>query len=383
MGPEDADFDRTTVPATTDDDDDDPLGGDASGSSGALSNGGADAEEPTPDTEPLGVVADDPADADAETADADSKKPDAETPDAADAGESGIDETPTGPSDGDAGPESASDDPLADPDATDASVAAASTAPAPTADTEDAAAVGADGDQAPDQDSDAHDEDADADDANAAETPGDDAMSGDDALAGSAVAAATGGVGGPRAPVVDAERSVAPTDPAPGDSVTVSVVARDVSGHVVLRESVPGTGGRIESFDPAPLARTKDGRTVYVVWSLDEPTDVGMTYATNVPEDAAGGDRFTFEGSVETPDGESSVGGDAECRVITPFLERLRGDGSVADDDVAEAADLAAGGDLTGEAFEEVYREWLADREADVARPQFDGGDGDGGDGDR
>jgi len=159
-------------------------------------------------------------------------------------------------------------------------------------------------------------------------------------------------------PAVDAERSVAPGDPEPGEELTVSVVVRDVSGRVVLTENVPGSGGSITSFDPEPLVKTRDGRTVYVVWDLPAETDLGVTYTTAVPDDAPGGESLSFQGTVETPDGETPIDGDG-VSVVTPFLADLRESGTVTDADLETAGRLARDGDLTGEAFGSIYRRWL------------------------
>ncbi len=169
---------------------------------------------------------------------------------------------------------------------------------------------------------------------------------------------------------VEGERSVAPVDPAPGEELTVSVVARDVSGRVVLTESVPGVGGSVTSFDPSPLVRTRDGRTVFVVWDLDEQSDVGLTYTTSVPEDAAGGESLSFDGTVETAAGEAPVAGDVDVSVVTDFLAELRAADAVTGADLETAGRLARDGELTGDAFRAVYREWLRDAPDAAAAPE-------------
>jgi hypothetical protein len=162
---------------------------------------------------------------------------------------------------------------------------------------------------------------------------------------------------------------VAPVDPQPGEELTVSVVVRDVSGRVVLTETVPGTGGSVTSLDPDPVVRTRDGRTVYVVWDLPEETDAGMTYTTQVPDEATGGERIDFDGAVETATGEVPIDGDAEVSVVTPFLAQLRSAEVVTDDDLEAAGRLAREGELTGDAFRAVYREWLREQPEETPAP--------------
>jgi len=363
LGPDDADFDAdpTGSPESDDDarddpdDESDPLTG---GTGGGFA-GETDGE-------------DDPLVDDAATSDAEGTTATGPATEGADGAEA------TGESDG-----TTADDPLAATDdegsTEDGASAEDPLAPSdgdetPTDDAPDTAASD-DGDVA---DADGASADAEIDGASADGEP----AAGAGAAAGAASTETNGDtdaadegiapVAGPAetaAPRVDIERSVAPADPEPGEELTVSVVARDVSGRVVLTETVPGTGGSVTSFDPDPVVRTRDGRTVYVVWDLPEETDAGMTYTTQVSDDATGGEQLDFDGAIETATDEVPIEGDVEVSVVTPFLAQLRSADVVTDEDLETAGRLAREGDLTGDAFRAVYREWLRGRPEESPAP--------------
>ena len=181
-------------------------------------------------------------------------------------------------------------------------------------------------------------------------------------------------------PSIEAERSIAPVEADPGETVTVVIVASGEADRVVLKETVPGARGGVESFDPDPKVRTVDGRTIYVAWEPEAETSVGVTYTTTVPEDAAPGDTLEFEGTIEHEGSETVVGGEATVTVVDDRLADYVEEGAVTDEGLEAAAAAVAEGELPGEAFEVLYRRWLGatDDGSEPRRPD-DGRDGDGG----
>jgi hypothetical protein len=161
-------------------------------------------------------------------------------------------------------------------------------------------------------------------------------------------------------PSVAVERSIAPVEAEPGESVTVVIVAPERTERVVLKETVPGVRGGVESFDPEPTLRTKDGRTIYVVWDPETETSVGMTYRTIVPEDAEPGEVLEFEGVLEHAGGEIPVEGDRTVTVVDDRLAEFLEEGTVTDEGLDAASKAVAAGDLPAEGFEMLYRRWLA-----------------------
>ncbi|HKL28001.1 MAG TPA: MMPL family transporter [Natrialbaceae archaeon] len=161
-------------------------------------------------------------------------------------------------------------------------------------------------------------------------------------------------------PSIAVERSIAPVEAEPGESVTVVIVAPERTERVVLRETVPGVRGGVESFDPEPTLRTKDGRTIYVVWDPETETSVGMTYTTTVPEDAEPGEVLEFEGVLEHAGGEIPVEGDRAVTVVDDRLTEFLEDGTVTEEGLDDASKAVAAGDLPAGAFEMLYRRWLA-----------------------
>jgi predicted RND superfamily exporter protein len=185
----------------------------------------------------------------------------------------------------------------------------------------------------------------------------------------------------PAASTPSVERSIAPVDAEPGDTVTVSILARDRTGRVLLKESVPGVGGGVESFDPEPKIRTKDGRTIYVVWELEDRTSVGMTYTTTVPSDATPGETFAFEGHLSEDGETTAVGGDEAVTVADDRLAEFLEDDAVTDQDLNAAGMAVARNELSGEAFEKLYRRWLErPGEPSADDPDREGSNRNGGD---
>ncbi|MFT4890474.1 MAG: hydrophobe/amphiphile efflux-3 (HAE3) family protein, partial [Halobacteriales archaeon] len=160
-------------------------------------------------------------------------------------------------------------------------------------------------------------------------------------------------------PSIGVERSVAPVEAEPGETVTVVIVAAAETDRFVLKETVPGVKGGVESFDPDPKVRTVDGRTIYVAWEPEDETSVGVTYTTTVPDDAAPGDSLEFRGVLEHDGNETVVGGDATVTVVDERLAAFVEDGTVTDERLEAAAAAVAAGELTGDAFEVLYRRWL------------------------
>jgi predicted RND superfamily exporter protein len=174
------------------------------------------------------------------------------------------------------------------------------------------------------------------------------------------------------------ERSVAPVEAEPGEEVTVVLVAHERSDHVVLKETVPGIGGAVESFDPKPKIRSRDDRTIYVVWDPDAERAVRMTYTTTVPKEAAPGEVLEFEGVLEHEDGETVVGGDQTVTVVDDRVSEFMDAGVVTDENLEAASAAVSSGDLSGEAFELLYRRWLDPSEEtdEQASPTDDNGRG-------
>ena len=172
-------------------------------------------------------------------------------------------------------------------------------------------------------------------------------------------AAATNGEGAGSA----AHRTVDHEHVRPGQDATVEVRLDAATGRIGLRERFDGEGVTVESVEPEPASVAEHGQTVYAVWTLDdEPATV--TYTATVPEMAADGHTFTFEGQVLTAGEDVDVVGDETVRVVVDLFERVLARGEVTDDDLAAAEERLAAGDLTETQFERIYRTWLGEAEA-------------------
>jgi len=172
-------------------------------------------------------------------------------------------------------------------------------------------------------------------------------------------AAATNGEGVGSA----AHRTVAHEHVRPGQDVTVEVRLDDATGRVGLRERFDGEAVTVESVEPDPASVAEHGQTVYAVWTLDdEPATV--TYTATVPEMAADGHTFTFEGRVLTAGEDVDVVGEETVRVVVDLFERVLARGEVTDDDLAAAEERLAAGELTETQFERIYRTWLGEDDA-------------------
>ncbi|WP_435346904.1 MMPL family transporter [Haloarchaeobius sp. HRN-SO-5] len=162
----------------------------------------------------------------------------------------------------------------------------------------------------------------------------------------------------------DATRTVSTERPEPGTRFQVSLSVDDADGRVLLTETVPGTGGQVTSLSPSPTSHAMVGRRLYVLWDLDEPTDVGLTYVSTVADDATGGDSLSFDATVRTPAGETTFDGPEGLTVGTQFLrETLKG--PVTQATLDRASHLAMAGELTQGELESLYERWLDGDDAD------------------
>jgi hypothetical protein len=189
---------------------------------------------------------------------------------------------------------------------------------------------------------------------------------GDDA----AGAVATSDAAGESEPAVNGHGSVATVRRTvthghvrPGQEITVEVAVDSASGRVGIRERFDGATVSVDAVSPEPASVAEHGRTVFAVWSLDD-RPASVTYTATIPDTAADGETYTFEGTVMTAGEDVAVVGDEAVRVVTDLFERVLARGEVTDDDLAAAEERLAAGELTETQFERIYRTWLGEDDA-------------------
>jgi predicted RND superfamily exporter protein len=163
-----------------------------------------------------------------------------------------------------------------------------------------------------------------------------------------------------------ATRSVDPSRVRPGDTVTVTVRFPSVVGRVVLDESSPGTGVRIESVSPEPVEAVATDDGVYAVWSLGEAGTAAVEYTVTLPTGLADGETLTFAGEALFPDHVVDVAGDRSVTVTTDVAGSIFADGRVTDRDLADAGHHLAAGALPTTEFERAYHAWLDEDSTDA-----------------
>ncbi|WP_267639904.1 MMPL family transporter [Haloarchaeobius amylolyticus] len=175
-------------------------------------------------------------------------------------------------------------------------------------------------------------------------------------------------------PILRGTRTVADETPTPGSEFTASLAIPDAEGRVMLAERVPGTGGEVSELSPRPTSYSMVGRRLYVLWELDEPTDLSLAYFANVPEDAKAGERLEFESTLRTAAGDGTIEGPAELTVMTPFLRETL-ETPLTKTTLDEASQKAREGKLTRDELEVLYERWL-DGEDDAGAEATTGQDG-------
>ncbi|WP_435364157.1 MMPL family transporter [Haloarchaeobius sp. DYHT-AS-18] len=178
-------------------------------------------------------------------------------------------------------------------------------------------------------------------------------------------------------PTVRGTREVSDETPTPGSEFTASLTIPDAEGRVMLSERVPGTGGEVSELSPTPTSYSMVGRRLYVLWELDQPTDLSLSYFAGVPADAKAGKRLAFESTLRTSAGDGTIDGPSELTVMTPFLREVL-DAPVTQATLDEASQKARDGKLTREELEVLYDRWL-DADGDLgaeSTTQHDGGAG-------
>ncbi|WP_435358698.1 MMPL family transporter [Haloarchaeobius sp. DFWS5] len=189
-----------------------------------------------------------------------------------------------------------------------------------------------------------------------------------------ATAAAAGGSATAAEPPIRMTRTVSDETPDRGDEFTVTLSATDVSGRVVLTERVPGTGGEVSELTPSPTSYSMVGRTLYVLWDLEDETDLTLTYFAGVPTDASAGEKLSLDGKVRTRDGEGIVDGPSDLTVTTPFLAEALS-GPLTKSTLDRASEKAQAGELTEDELDYLYERWLGEAESTETPPYSDGGD--------
>ncbi|WP_439026741.1 efflux RND transporter permease subunit [Haloarchaeobius sp. DT45] len=169
-------------------------------------------------------------------------------------------------------------------------------------------------------------------------------------------------------------REVSDETPTPGSEFSVSLTVPEADGRVMLVERVPGTGGEVSELSPKPTSYAMVGRRLYVLWELDEPTDLSLSYFAGVPEDEKAGKRLAFESSVRTAAGEGTIEGPSEMTVMTPFLREAL-DKPLTRATLEEASQKARAGKLTRDELEVLYERWL-DGAGALGAEADTGGDG-------
>jgi|GEM_PF-144118 len=158
-----------------------------------------------------------------------------------------------------------------------------------------------------------------------------------------------------------ATRSVDPSRVRPGDTVSVTVTLPSAGGRVVVDESPPGTDARIESVTPDPVEAVATADGVYTVWDLEEVGTATVEYETTVPADVGDGETLAFAGEALFPDHVVDVAGVGGVTVTTDVAGSIFADGSVSDQDLADAGHHLGAGTLSAAEFERAYHAWLDD----------------------
>ena len=169
-----------------------------------------------------------------------------------------------------------------------------------------------------------------------------------------------------------ATRSVDPSRVRPGDTVSVTVTFPSVGGRAVLDESPPGTDTRIGAVTPDPVEAVATDDEVYVAWDLDEVASATVEYETTVPVDVADGETLAFAGEALFPDHVVDVAGAGGVTVTTDIAGSIFADGSVSDQDLADAGHHLGAGTLSAAAFERAYHAWLDDHASATAPEEAD-----------
>jgi predicted RND superfamily exporter protein len=169
-----------------------------------------------------------------------------------------------------------------------------------------------------------------------------------------------------------ATRSVDPSRVRPGDTVSVTVTLPSAGGRVVVDESPPGTDTRIESVTPDPVEAVATAEGVYAVWDLEEVGTATVEYETTVPVDVGDGETLTFAGEALFPDHVVDVAGADGVTVTTDVAGSIFADGSVSDQDLADAGHHLGAGTLSAAEFERAYHAWLDDHASATAPEEAD-----------
>ncbi|MEF8773719.1 MAG: MMPL family transporter, partial [Halobacteriales archaeon] len=144
----------------------------------------------------------------------------------------------------------------------------------------------------------------------------------------------------------------------PDQSIPVTLSLRGLEGRVSLEEDVP-VPLETMSVSPDPLAVTRQGETVVVLWAVEDgPVEATVSYRAALPDDPRDGEEITFGGTVETGGGRQAVDGDAVATVVADLFHRVVERGTATREDVELAAERD---DVSDVKFDRLRRAWLED----------------------
>ncbi|WP_254766016.1 MMPL family transporter [Salinilacihabitans rarus] len=154
----------------------------------------------------------------------------------------------------------------------------------------------------------------------------------------------------------DATRTIHRTYVLPDQSVPVTVSLRNVQNRVSLRETVPGGIADVD-VAPEPVAVDRCDGSVTVFWDVGEsPSEATFEYTVELPEGETDRDVFTFEGTVETGNGQRPIDGDETVDVVENVFQRALERGTVTHADIEAAVERD---DVTPAEVDRLRRAWL------------------------
>lgn len=115
----------------------------------------------------------------------------------------------------------------------------------------------------------------------------------------------------------DVNRSIADSELAPGETTTVTVnISLDESSSIQLTDSFSPAFADVQVVDGNADFPVAENDQVIADWTSE--SDAVIQYEVTVPEDAADGDEFAFDGTVDIDGNQQAVGGDSSITVSEP-----------------------------------------------------------------
>ena len=145
----------------------------------------------------------------------------------------------------------------------------------------------------------------------------------------------------------------------PEQRVHVEVTAYEEPGRFVLREEIDAGTLSIGEVSPEPVELIERDQTLYVVWDIEDHTQLTASYYVTVPSDATTDEEIDFVGNFASRHRTHTVSRDRSVTVIADLFERIIAKGYVTEADLAVARARFENNQLSEEQFERVYQAWL------------------------